>query len=705
MIDTLQSALRLHQQGQYAQAEKIYRALLLQNPAWPDVLHMLALICREDVKRSAEALDLMQRAQALGANTALFQANFASVHLSNYDPHSALVAADRALQLQPQHFGALQNRALALLELCPDAHALEAIDAALKQRRPAALLRARARVVEQLFPSQYLASLEALAQEFPDPLHYFWLGRAHSRAARPLAAKRALQTALDLASIERAAPNDTRLLLALALADSAMPEAALAMYDQLLSEQANYYQAASNRLIVLQHLAEVSASELLIEHQLWAEKFANFKRRALAPNAVQVSPIRPHGRQAFVGSFDKAKQNLPLRVAFLSPRLAEGPVATFLLPLLRAIDRGRITPILVDLSGVLDDQSARFRACAEMWISAAELDDESLQAALDEVGVDIAIDCAGHAPGNRLQAFAKGLAPFQVAWMDYFCSTGLPAMDALLGDVVLTPLSDGEHFSEQLVLLEYGRLCYAPPADAPALTVRNGGKIRFGNFNRLAKYTLAAARVWCKLLQALPDSEIELRSSALDDPESAEDCYQQFFAPFGIARARVIMKGRTSYLETLQAYQAIDIALDTYPFSGCATSCDALWMGVPVTTRQGETMVSRQSASVLAQLDLSAVSPDRREVSSVSPDRREVSSVSPDRRDLSGLISDSDSEWITNTLALANDRARLVRLRQNLRALMCERVCNAPLHATAFADALEKLWSAARNAIDHGSSQ
>jgi protein O-GlcNAc transferase len=691
MIDTLQNALRLHQLGQYLEAEKIYRRLLTQNPAWPDVLHMLALICREDVARSSEALDLMQRAQEHGANTALFHANFASVHLSLQDPHSALLAADRALQLEPQHFGALQNRALALVELRPDARALQAIDAALKQRRQATLLRARARVVEQLFPSEYLASLQILCQEFPDPLHFFWLGRAHSRAAQPLAAKRALQTALDLASIDRAAPSDTRLLLALALADSARAKAAVAMYDQLLSEQANYYQAASNRLISLQHLSETSASDLLAEHQRWAEKFASFERRILMPIAAQVSPIRRHGRQVSAGSSAKAEQDRPLRVAFLSPRLAEGPVATFLLPLLEALDRTRITPILVDLSGVLDAHSARFRACADKWIAAANLDDASLQAALDDASVDIAIDCAGHAPGNRLQAFAKGLAPIQVAWMDYFCTTGLPAMDALLSDVVLSPTSDGEYFSEALVLLEYGRLCYAAPADAPACIARSGGKFRFGNFNRLAKYTLAAARCWGAILQALPDSEIELRSSALDDPDTAEDCYLQFFAPFGIARERVIMKGRTSYLETLQAYQEIDIALDTYPFSGCATSCDALWMGVPVSTRAGETMVSRQSASVLAQLSLSAV----------SPDRRDLSAVSPDRRDLSGLISHTDAEWVSNTLALAKDLPRLARLRQNLRAQMCERVCNAPLHAKAFADALEALWSAARNTVDH----
>jgi protein O-GlcNAc transferase len=652
---SMQKALALHQKGALTEAEAAYLALLAQSPQEPDVMHMLALICR-DSARVELALSWMQRAAQHGANGALFYANFAGVCLAAGHPAAALSHAERALQMQPTHFGALHNKALALTELAQFQQALPALEHALQTRFTAALLRARVRALQALQPKAVLSALTHLCQQFPTREHWFLLGKAQSDAGQVIAAIAALEHALGLEfsktqsaglpspSGVSAPPKDTRLLLAVANADCAKTAEAVRQYDLLLAAFPDYYQAASNRLIALQHLPAMDPAWLLEEHQTWAQRFA-----PCLPVRSGAPPCAARRAQAKTG---------PLRVAFLSPRLSDGPVSTFLLPLLQALDRSRIEPVLVDLSGVADTKSVALREASAFWIDASALSDLELQQRLAATQVDIAIDCAGHAPGNRLQAFAQGLAPVQLTWLDYFSSTGLDAFDALLSDWVLTPAGDECHFSEAVYRLPHGRLCYSPPLGAPDVVPRGSAPLRFGNFNRLAKYTPEAAAMWCALLQALPDAQLELRAGAFSDAATAEDCYQSFFAPHQIARERIVMFGRCSYLEALHAYQHIDIALDTFPFSGCATTCDALWMGVPVSTYSGATMVSRQSASVLTHMGLG------------------------------DLVSVNAEQWLAQTLNLAADAPRRAKLRVELRARMQASVANATLHAAAFCDAM-----------------
>lgn len=441
-------------------------------------------------------------------------------------------------------------------------------------------------------------ALSALLQEFAAaqaPSHHLELLRARALrhpqdydAALALAAGHHQLGRLGdaLAWCERAQalrPRERRPLeiRATALIDRGDVEAGLALYRDLLAQRDDAETAA--RHLVLMHYDPAQTNRRLFE--------------ALHAFAARHIPrFGPPFARARGGAEGRKR-----RIGWLSPRFGAGPVASFLTGLLGAFDRGRHHHCLIALQPLHDAEGRRLQTLADDWIELSGLDDMTLLQRLRALDLDVLIDLAGHSTANRLTVVAQRVAPVQVSWLDWFDTTAVPAMDAWISDAWLTPPGSTQEFSERVVRLDAGRFCFTPPPDAPSPTRAGDGAVVFSSFNRLAKLNDAVVSAWAEILTRVPGSRLQLGTQLLGDPATRTHTLERF-ARHGIGAERLDLAGRRPYADLLAAYRGIDIALDPFPFSGCTTTCDALFMGCAVIALPGETFVSRQSASLLQRL-------------------------------------------------------------------------------------------------------
>jgi len=378
--------------------------------------------------------------------------------------------------------------------------------------------------------------------------------------------------------------------------------------------------------------------------------------------AAHVDFARRH-LPAFGAPFTRVARDAekPLRVGWLSPRLGEGPVARFLAGLLGAFDRTRHRHVLVALQPVFDDSGAAIARLADETVMLGGLDDERLLDALRRLELDVLVDLAGHATANRIGVVAQRVAPLQVSWLDWFDTTAVPAMDAWISDRWLTPHDSTQRYSERIVRLDAGRFCYTPLIDAPPARRESSDDIVFASFNRLAKLNDGVVATWSHILQRVPGSRLQLRARMLADAATRARIRERF-AAHGVDGARLNLLANVPYRDLLDAYAQVDVVLDPFPFSGCTTTCDALWMGCPVVTLPGETFVSRQSASLLWRLGRDA------------------------------WVASSPDDYVDRAVALARDADALRAQRSALREAVRDKLCDATAQARDFAAALRALW-------------
>jgi protein O-GlcNAc transferase len=357
----------------------------------------------------------------------------------------------------------------------------------------------------------------------------------------------------------------------------------------------------------------------------------------------------------------------PLCIGFLSPHLRRHPHGLFLAPVLEAHDRGRFRMHCYADGPREDAWSDRLRQHAAVWRTTAGLSDQALAEVVRADEVDILIDLCRHTAGGRPGLFRLRPAPLQVTWMGGpCCSSGLPAMDYLIADRFHAPPGSEGLYGERLARLPGDYLCYAPPPDAPALTplpAPERGYVTFGCFNTLAKVNPEVLEVWAELLRRVPRSRLLLQARALDDA-AVRARIAAYLGARGVAPDRLDLRGGASPIEVLTAYGGVDLALDPFPYSGGVTTCEALWMGVPVITLGG---------------GLAAVSHSRSHLFHAG---------------LGDWITDNAARYVERAVQWAEDLPALSRLRATLRAqLAASSLCDAAGFTRGLEAALLAMWA------------
>ena len=359
--------------------------------------------------------------------------------------------------------------------------------------------------------------------------------------------------------------------------------------------------------------------------------------------------------------------NRPLRVGYVSPDLRAHSVAYFTEPLLAARDRSNFEVFVFDSSPVMDNISHHIRQMVDGWVRVVGAGDERVAELVRDHRIDILVDLAGHTADSRVDVFARHPAPVQVAYLGYPNTTGLSEIDYRLTDAIADPpgVSDRYHV-ERLVRLPGGFLCFRPPVPHPTVgPVPAGadGPITFASFNAIHKVNGPAIVLWSRVIRAVKGSTLLMKSSGLNDPHTRALLLARF-ADAGIDPERIRFAERTAtYRDHLEMYGQCDIALDTFPYNGTTTTCESLWMGVPVVALAGDRHAARVSLSILTQVGL------------------------PE------LAGDTPDDYVRIAVDLAADRPRLSHLRASLRDRMrASRLMDARAHAAAVEAAYRSMW-------------
>ena len=416
--------------------------------------------------------------------------------------------------------------------------------------------------------------------------------------------------------------------------------------------------AFDNLLFYLHYLHGVPRADVLGLHRQWAEHYY--------PAQAGAAAARSGGRAG--GELQR-----PLRLGFVSGDLRAHAVAFFLLPLLRHLDPAEFAVYCYSNAVQHDGVSAQIIGCCAGWREIAQMDDGQVCALVAGDEIDVLIDLSGHTAGNRLGVFARRAAACQISWLGYPDTTGLAAMDWRIVDECAEPEAEGGAYStEGLLRMPGGFHCYVPPEGCPEPVAAPGlatGEITFGSFNNFAKVSDECVALWAEVVKRVPGSRLLLKSRGLEEAETA-GFVRARFAACGVDGSRVLLKGETSgVLEHLRAYHAVDIALDTFPYNGTTTTCEALWLGVPVVSLVGDRHCARMGASLLAAADLA------------------------------DYACRAPEEFVRVAAALAGDAQRLRELRAGLRARLRRPggLLDAPDFARRFAEILRKALAAGKS--------
>jgi len=377
---------------------------------------------------------------------------------------------------------------------------------------------------------------------------------------------------------------------------------ALADFDAHLERQPGHLEARSFRLFMLNYRSEVTREELLAEHLAYGRAV-----EAELPAAPAPAPAPPP-RDAAGGRRPGPAPRLKL--GFLSPDFRTHSVAFFIEPLLSHLDRSQFEVTLYHDHFCVDAVSERLRQGADRWRHLAGMAPAVAEEVIRGDAPDILVDLAGHTGFNRLPIFARRLAPVQATYLGYPNTTGLRAMDYRLTDEVADPAGEADSLhTEELVRFSPVAWAYSPPAEAPVLpewdpstgsarSARPGRPIVFGSFNALSKLSAATLALWRDLLAAVPDSRLLLKSAS-----EASAGWSRRLTDAGLTPDRVTLLAPAADLAGhLAAYAQVDVALDPTPYNGTTTTCEALWMGVPVVALAGDRHAARVGASLLTAI-------------------------------------------------------------------------------------------------------
>ena len=349
-----------------------------------------------------------------------------------------------------------------------------------------------------------------------------------------------------------------------------------------------------------------------------------------------------------------------LRIGYVSPDFRRHSVNYFLESVLASHNHDQFEIFCYSDVFRPDAVTERLRGYADQWRDIRGMPDAEVASLVRKDRVDILMDLTGHTGYNRILLFARKPAPVQVSWLGYPNTTGLSTVDYRLVDAYTDPPGlTAPFYTEKLIRLPHTFLCYLPDEGSPAvgdLPALKSGSITFGSFNFFPKISRTTVALWSAILKALPGSRLVLKAKIFSN-KTACDYAMEMFTVQGIAGERVeLMTQKQSFTEHLDAYNLIDIGLDTFPYHGTTTTCEALWMGVPVISLAGTTHVSRVGMSILSNVGI------------------------PE------LAADTGDAYVEKAVRLASDMEGLQFLRKSLRGMMSDSVLT---DAKRFVPALE----------------
>lgn len=423
--------------------------------------------------------------------------------------------------------------------------------------------------------------------------------------------------------------------LATALQDLGQLDEAAASYRAALRIRPDYADAYSNLLFMSAYHGLLTPGAFVAEARGWQQACVPAAERDLAA-------ARTFNRAPLAGR--------RLRVGYVSGDFHQHAVSYFIERLFARHDKSRIELYAYSNTAIRDATTSRLQGLAEHWVDATGINDAELAERIGQDEIDVLIDLSGHTARNRLGVFARRAAPVQAHYLGFFATTGLGEMDYWIGDAILTPPATDSHFSERVWRLPRVWVSYDGKADAPqpGWQPAADGSVWLGSFNNLAKLTPETLALWAKVLHALPEGRLLLKTRALADADNRRRILDALAAE-GIAADRIELQdgGDTpDWPSHMARYDRLDIALDPVGgVGGGTTTCDALWMGVPVVTLEGDRMATRMTASML------------------------------DAIGHAGWVAASEEEYVNKVVALARDAA----LRQSLRASQRSRMAASPL--------------------------
>ena len=668
----------LKELGQLDAAAASYRRALQLKPGFAEMHNNLGIALKELGQLDA-ALASCRRALQLKPGFAEAYNNLGSV-LKELDQLDAAVASFRlALQLKPDYAEAHCNLGITLKDIGQFNDAAVSYRQAVELKPDFAEAHNNLGAVLQTLgqPDAALASYRRALEIKPD------YAEAHSNLGSALlelgkfdaalaSCRRALQIKPDYAE----AHNN----LGIVLKELGQPDAALASYRRALEIKPDFAEAYSNLGNVLRDLGQLDGALDSCRHALEFKPdfIGAYDILLFTLNYTNHTPeycleeARKYGRRVSEKVTSRftdwrcADHPERLRVGIVSGDLHNHPVGYFLEGILAQLDPARIELIAYSTGHITSALTTRIQPFFSAWKPLFSSDAEAARLIHND-GVHVLLDLAGHTAKNRLPMFAWKPAPVQASWLGYFATTGVPEMDYYIADEVSVPEAQRGHFSETIWYLPDTRLCFtAPDVDLPVapLPALKNGCITFGCFQNLAKVGDEVLTVWGKILSTLPNARLRWQYKQLGD-SVVRTGFVERLRQHGIDPARVVMHGGVSREAYLAAHAEVDVILDTFPFPGGTTTCEALWMGVPTLTLAGDTLLARQGASLLTAAGLG------------------------------DWVATSVADHIDKAVALPGDLPKLAVLRAGLR----EQVSASPLFdakrfARNFEAALWGMWQA-----------
>jgi len=642
----LSAAIALRQ-GELGKAEQDVRRAIEENPAAGNYYNTLGVVLRSQ-GNAEKARDCYVQVLELSPGDADAAFNLANVLCDLGETAEAIRYYQQACARKPDYLSAYLN----LGHLYRRLGALEAAEGCFRQGlgqiglNPQLLFGLGLARLDQGHHQDALGLMQQVVQYWPQHSEaHFYAGNALHALGRVSSAEEEHRICVSLKPDYPMAWNN----LGNELRDQGRLDEAREAYRKALQLKPDYMRAHSNLLLAL--LYDMPDAQAVYEaHLAWDKAHAS----SLMP-AVQA------GRH----DFDAERK---LRIAYVSPDFREHSVAYFIEPILAAHDRGCFE--VYCLSDVVrpDVVTERLKGYAGTWLDISACSDEAVANRIREERIDILVDLTGHTSRHRLMVFARKPAPIQVTYLGYPATSGMRAMDYRLSDAWADPEGQGRYHSEKLLRLPAGFLCYAPSAAAPRVApspYTKNGYISFGCFNHLSKVTPEVIEVWSHILQRLPDSHLVLKHVSLQDA-GVRERYLRMFEGHGVGRERIdMLTWSASVAEHLGCYSRVDIALDTFPYNGTTTSCEALWMGVPVVCLEGKAHAGRVGLSLLE-----------------SAGRRE-------------WVAGNRQEYASLALQLAADPEHLAELRQGLRQqLTSSSLCDRRATTHALEAAYRSMWQA-----------